>query len=464
VPDVEDTCTRSPDTGASGHWLFLVAIISGPNLPLISDGAFLLYIITLAVQCPWRSSLANRRVATVGLILLLCCCWFLARTVSPYGTGLHTLSKPARFPVTVLDYVPFLIFFFVRSLLPFSRREILHTLWALLLANLLHFPLAIAQKFLSWTCSCSWKVLGLQVVRLMIRPLHKGRVEAGFDNGNILACFLVFCLLAAGALLTWYLGQQRQPSPGRRPSIRWPVWLTLAVAILCAGLMIVWSGSRASWVVLAVVLAVYARVAGVRWRYILVPLLLLVLLVGAAMVELGPPTKVARKIVPKIVWGRLTGLAELKPSNLSWRLQVFGLGVDMVQERPWIGWGLGNFAPEAERRHGSVVNHAHNIFLQLATETGIPFAVLFSAVIGAVFLAAGKRLWTLPRDRWRTVLIAHYLAAIATVLLHQLSLTMLHANQLEMIFWWCLAVPYSLVLEQLSSEPVTTPPEQALTP
>jgi len=446
MPDRQSVGSGNPLPVTRGYWLFLVAIVAGPFLPLVSNTALLLHLFILAVQCPWRSSLAEKRIATVGLCLLLCCCWLVIRIDYPLGLGLHTLARPFRFPVTVLDYVPYLLFFFARSLIPISRREVLWTLWAVVFANLLRFPVAVIQKYLSWTCRSSWEVLGVPVVRLFIRPMHQGRVDAAFANGNILACSLVFCLLAAAGLLCWYLPLRRQTSMEGPPSQRLAL-STLTVASLCAGSMLVWSGSRNAWMVIALVLPVLARFAGLSWRHIMVPLLLVLLLVGVAVVDLGTPTAAARLIVPKIVWGRIIGLPELKPSRLSWRAEVFATALDMIAERPWAGWGIGGFTPEAELRTGfPKVNHAHNIFLQLATETGIPFTVFFSGVVGAVFLSAGRRLRSLPRDPWRSVLGALYMAAVAMVLLHQLSLTMLHSNQLEMLFWWCLAVPYSLAL------------------
>lgn len=59
--------------------------------------------------------------------------------------------------------------------------------------------------------------------------------------------------------------------------------------------------------------------------------------------------------------------------------------VEMVSERPWLGFGLGTWPPSYTRfarlDNGLVMNEAHNDLLQWAAEGGIPFFVLMAALV-----------------------------------------------------------------------------------
>ena len=69
----------------------------------------------------------------------------------------------------------------------------------------------------------------------------------------------------------------------------------------------------------------------------------------------------------------------------------------MIAARPWTGYGLGNFAtvyPEFARFDpGAVVEHAHNDWLEWATEGGWPYAAVWMLLAIAATRPALRSIW-----------------------------------------------------------------------
>lgn len=99
--------------------------------------------------------------------------------------------------------------------------------------------------------------------------------------------------------------------------------------------------------------------------------------------------------------------------------------VELISRAPLSGWGLGTFAlafPPQQTSHFHLsVSHAHNDYLQVAAETGLPAAAL---LFGAVFfLAARCARASLARERnfQERALAAGVAAAIAAMLFDALA-------------------------------------------
>ncbi|MEM9162551.1 MAG: O-antigen ligase family protein, partial [Cyanobacteria bacterium P01_F01_bin.4] len=85
------------------------------------------------------------------------------------------------------------------------------------------------------------------------------------------------------------------------------------------------------------------------------------------------------------------------------RLDVWQIALSLIQHRPWLGWGLGGFSalyvpmsvPPYER-----IFHAHNLWLYLASEVGLPLMVAFNIVIGRIVARGVKTAWLGNLPRW----------------------------------------------------------------
>jgi O-antigen ligase len=428
------------------HWILLLAIVVSPVALHVTEVLFCGYVVMVASRKDLWHRLPRKQIVIMAMVLLLLGLWLIYRTLDPLGLGLHTLVLPARFPVTLLDYLPFLAVFFILSLCRHTNREIRSILWALVATVPVHFLLAVGQRYLGWFGIWSMTFADFPFVQIVLSKPYSGRVDGGLYNFNGLGAYAVLAAIAAAILLVG----EREPAK-TRDGVSAGAVLRLAALSLCFLLCLVlmaWSGSRNSWAVFVAVGFLFATLVGMKLRYLVGPVLLCCVLVLLAGGNFGWMTRASRFVVPTIVWGRILGHEELRISRVSWRVEVFECGLDLTVERPLLGWGIGHMAPECEERLGHRVNHAHNIFLQMSSELGIPFALIASALLGFVFLTSARAVLHLANHEERLLYGGLYLIAVAVMLLSQIALAVMHSTRLEIIFWLSLSVPFSLVVRE----------------
>ncbi len=162
---------------------------------------------------------------------------------------------------------------------------------------------------------------------------------------------------------------------------RGPFLRAVAVAsalLLTAGLVLTYS--RGDAVVLAVVAVLYVPLARVRRPYVI-----------AALVVLAPLASLA----PQSFWDRVGSLGSAAPTSaqadaaLQDRAGSLQVAVAMFDDHPLTGVGAENFGdtyfPYALRLNvPNAAARAHDLYLQIASETGLPGLITFG---GAMFLA-----------------------------------------------------------------------------
>ena len=92
------------------------------------------------------------------------------------------------------------------------------------------------------------------------------------------------------------------------------------------------------------------------------------------------------------LWRRFTD-----PDAYGGRREFFLSSVAMVRDRPWMGFGLGNW-PHVYPRYalyddGLYVTHAHNDWAEWAAEGGVPFLLIMAALAGLTVRSALRSLW-----------------------------------------------------------------------
>lgn len=140
---------------------------------------------------------------------------------------------------------------------------------------------------------------------------------------------------------------------------------------------------------------------------------------------------------------RLTDLQE----NLGPRLKVYRATLEAIADRPLLGFGLGSFEDVFPSYRGAEFqprdmnyDYAHNIFLELTFESGIPGAL---ALIALVALAAGVCVWG-ARHRQRNEFIPVVgAAATALVAIHGMVDFSLQIPAIAATYALMLGVAYS---------------------
>lgn len=240
-----------------------------------------------------------------------------------------------------------------------------------------------------WSFKISW--VKTIVAALPWQTLHLSGSPAVGVHTNQLAGTLVLYL--PGVLCLWL---------GWRPArARWLVWL---LGLLAAASLIFWlilSQSRSGWLAAVVSLALLtlARIsliarAGLR-RAIWAGLAVCLLGAGWAASRLSPDlaTQLWNEPPRDTVVGSLTSLA--------FRQEVWHWATVAIADFPVTGVGLGVFRHMVHRLYLTQIpvdydfGHAHNMFLQVALDVGLPGLVAYLALLMAALLSGG---WVFRHD------------------------------------------------------------------
>jgi hypothetical protein len=192
----------------------------------------------------------------------------------------------------------------------------------------------------------------------------------------------------AGTLFIFWLG-----------AFDWPCSFPARAARLAnlippaAGLVFSWS--RGAWLAAALFVLITAWVRRLRWL-VLACVAGAILTVTIANVLPAPATEHAGNRY----WSRLSSLVrfESNTDRGAGRMELYHKAWGMIRERPFTGHGIGSFYLTSVRyaapgdRRADKPEFAHNIFLQLAAEQGLPAATLFLGFV-AWILWRGAQAW-----------------------------------------------------------------------
>ncbi len=136
------------------------------------------------------------------------------------------------------------------------------------------------------------------------------------------------------------------------------------------------------------------------------------------------------------------------------RAETYSCAMQLVRERPLTGWGLGMVREEcAQRLYGAYGTHAHDIFLQLAAEIGVPFTMMITCLFSYVLIVSLHRFarkavyWKL--QDFDSIL----LTSVSAVLLMQIfDIALLMTYRLNFLFWLCFAIAYSRAIPQKQTD------------
>ncbi len=225
---------------------------------------------------------------------------------------------------------------------------------------------------LSGLVSVTWST---EKFSALFTPIYSHLTVLASDpvNPNVMAGSLVILLPFS---LSWLLFGWE--------SMRWKYRLALGVASLITMIILGMTLSRGAWIAFAVVLIILALL---RWRRSWI-IIAVGALAGAGVVAwLG--------VIP--VLSLLFSNSSL--GSLDVRIEVWQRALYMIHDFPFTGIGMGNFSAVTDAVYpifmatpGSIP-HAHNLFLQVAVDLGIPGLVAWLGI----FLIIGFVSWKIFR-------------------------------------------------------------------
>ncbi|OGX26880.1 MAG: hypothetical protein A3D10_05620 [Omnitrophica WOR_2 bacterium RIFCSPHIGHO2_02_FULL_48_11] len=142
--------------------------------------------------------------------------------------------------------------------------------------------------------------------------------------------------------------------------------------------------------------------------------------------------------------------AKMKMANIQntidWRLGVWEDTWKMIEQKPWLGYGLNTYMKDFQhyRRKSGTMYHAptyaHNCYLQMATEVGLFGWLAFMSIWGITGARIYANFRKQPKDEYFSVIFWGLAAGIITFLTHSLVDINFYSLQLSTIFWFIMGL------------------------
>jgi putative inorganic carbon (HCO3(-)) transporter len=134
----------------------------------------------------------------------------------------------------------------------------------------------------------------------------------------------------------------------------------------------------------------------------------------------------------------------------SQRLEIWQRALWIIEDFTYTGVGFGRFQ-EIVRRHyplfsikSGTVSHAHNLFLQMAVDVGLPGLALFCLTLGVAMIGALQSVRQRGRPRPALALAAATTSALAGIAAHGLLDNALWGNKTSLLLWLVIALGLAL--------------------
>lgn len=414
---------RFPRLWRWGQGLFFV-------LPLLPTwGALGLFILAVILIQKYPQEVLKRPLSWGLMALSL---WLMITAV--------TAAYPQEAWLGIANFIPFFIVFagfnlFIQTPSQLRRLAVLGVSSGVIVAIL-----GIGQVTLGWRTPEGLQ--GLLGWVLVATGNPYGRLASVFMYANIAGAYLVVMFtLALGLWVESYRWRRRE---------LWRIFgLSVVVLILAVGLVL--TSSRNAWGVALVVSITF--MIYLRWKELLaLGGMMVALVVGAAFAP-SPVGVGLRQVVPRYFWARLNDQMYLDRASETLRTTQWQFTWEMIQQRPFFGWGLRNFTPLYQEQMGLWLGHPHNFPLMLSAEIGLPGALLllilvsYAIIQGAVVLTVWCYATPTPgAQQWQKdhlIFFTGIVAFCALSLFNLLDVTVFDLRT-NLLAWLLLAVIYGI--------------------
>ncbi|MBX2863560.1 MAG: O-antigen ligase family protein [Leptolyngbyaceae cyanobacterium MAG.088] len=384
-------------------WLWISALVVLPFASYLGLGILVVLMLTglcqrfgAIRQVLWQQGYG---LLTVGLLASACFAvnrgdaWLQLANFLPYFLLVGVLHTAPRFRLP---------------------RPIFKTIAQALVLGSLPFSTAALVEYIVRFPSITARVRDWSIFEWIFDVSFAGhRAHGGLSHPNILSNYLIIVL---GLGLGLLLGKMRSHF---QQSAQMTIVLATATSLAACG---VFFTSSRNGLLAAIVLLLIAGYLARRYRWVWILGLALLATVTTGLLFLG--------------FGGRTLSLELFTQDP--RVAAWQIAVDLIQQRPLVGWGLGGFShqyvPFSVTDHRRLF-HPHNLWLYLACDTGIPTLLIFCWVVGRNYGAAMRRLMV---ANYPPVLLSYVLAFTGCLLFALFDVTLFDAR-INVLSWFILA-------------------------
>lgn len=293
-----------------------------------------------------------------------------------------------------------------------------------------HLFIIIILLFLSATVTCADGLIqkyltGFDLFRHV--SMVRGGITAAFDHKNDLGAYLLFPVSITWSLLIYKLFLSIK-SPGLRDKRYNTAILTLLFCLFSVALGL--TSSTGAW--LSAIAAIFLSSALAR-KQIFIPIIVSIFL---AFVFLTLSYE-ARLIESGYEVVNISGV-------LSGRMQMWRETIDLVKDKPVFGTGISTFMRSFQKYHNGIPTYAHNCYLQMAAEMGIPGLICFLWIIGKLFWSGFRLIFNFNHNEtqgyYLQLLFIGLLSGLFAFLIHSFVDTNLYSLQLNALFWYMMGL------------------------
>lgn len=256
-----------------------------------------------------------------------------------------------------------------------------------------------------------------------------GTEQFGVHSNQIAATLLLLLPLLL-SICIGLLGQRPLPTTKL---------LLAALPTAVATLLLLLTQSRTGWLAFAgtllllLILWLFFLPRHTRLRQLFAAAVLLLLLAGFGAIMLIGPARFVN-IWQDPAQETLVG----NTLSLGFRQEVWQWGVTAVQDFPFTGVGLGAFRHVVRRFYPVNITptydiaHAHNLYLQMALDVGLPGLIVYLAIISVILYCA---IWAARRDESLRPYLIGLVATLGTLHIFGLADTLALGAKPHILFW-----------------------------
>ena len=339
----------------------------------------------------------NIRIDSLAVISIMLIGLFLISSLTSY-------ARMASLKIFAL-YIVFIAFMLIVISCGSDKKKLGKMIFVFVLSGLLVSLYGIYQQFFGNNLGHAW------LDEEMFEDISV-RVYSTLGNPNVLGEYLLMLIPVCGAMV---YGAKK-----------WFAKIFYFGVMCCAGLCMIFTQSRGCWLGLILIAVIFALLVDKR---------LVILGIIAAMF--------LPSFLPESIISRFTSIGNLGDSSTSYRVYIWLGTLRLLKDFWWNGIGLGQEAFNKVYPYYSYnaisAPHAHNLYLQLITETGISGLVTF---IISMLVALKKMLvgYIVGKKNVYGILCAAVIAGIFGFLLQGMFDYVWYNYRVFAIFWMFVGV------------------------
>ena len=275
---------------------------------------------------------------------------------------------------------------------------------------------------------------------LMVYMIEQ-RLTGTFKMPNDLGAYLA---LSLPFVIGYFIASWR-----KYPEQRIPIWgtLVLGIIVIMMGINLVLTLTRAAWVSVAVATVCFGVYFIMRrlwkrgpadnlWKRVLLGFTIIVLLLSASLL-----------VMPQHIKARFQTMIEHPVGFMGERPQWWQTSLELIRKYPLTGIGLGRFRYEYQRNgppeQYNIPYHAHNIYLHIAVEHGIPSLLIFLWMVRIIW----RQVFAMrqPSEFWGTGTFIGASGFLISALVYGLADNILHQRTV-LLFWFMIGIIFYIQL------------------